>query len=69
MLYSGAAASLQGLIECNENFDDEGDDNDDEEDESDDDDNFDNDDDDDDDAMLAWWKQPLKEFSLTSISP
>ena len=56
MLYSGAATSLQGLVEHN----DEGDD---------DDDCGGNDDDSDNNVLLAWWKQPLKELSLTSISP
>ena len=65
MLYSGAAASLQGLMEHNENCDDDGDDDIEYDDDGDDDD----DSDEDEDVMLAWWKQPLKEFNLTSISP
>ena len=66
VFYSGAAAALQGLQEhnnqsgatCHIDYDDE------EEEDYDDDEEEDYD-----EEELAWWKHPLKEFNLTSISP
>ena len=60
VFYSGAAAALQGLQEHNNQSGatchiDHDDDDDEEEDY--------------DEEELAWWKHPLKEFNLTSISP
>ena len=53
-------------MEHNENCYDDGDDDSEYDDDGDDDDD---EGDNDEDVMLAWWKQPLKEFNLTSISP